>query len=161
MKEKIEVQKKNYEWLLNSINSADIKAGYLIGLDLAIIGLFASQYDDLISKSYSLKCWFFITMLLIFAISILISLFSVVRAIIPRINKEKKSIFYFKSINMIEENEYNNQVISMTEEEIIRDLNNQISVISKITESKFNYVKIGFISFIIALITFLWIFIIN
>lgn len=161
MKEKIEIQTKNYEWLLSSINSADIKAGYLIGLDLAILGLFASNYGDLIPESFSFGCWLIIIMLIIFASTFIISLFSAVSVIIPRINKVKKSIFYFRSINTLEDDEYNNQVISMTYDDLLSDLNSQISIISKIAESKFKNVKTGFIFFIIALIAFVAILIIS
>lgn len=152
MKEKIEIQIKNYEWLLGSINSADVKAGYLFGLDLAMLAVFISESDNLISESPVTSCWLFVILTIVASVCLLISLFWAVKTILPRLRKESHSIFYFKSINVLDKDEYNDRVNSLTEDDLAKDLNNQIYIISQIAEIKFKNVKFGFIFFIIAFI---------
>lgn len=39
--DKIELQQNNYQWQLSCINSADSKAGFLVTINLALIGFAA------------------------------------------------------------------------------------------------------------------------
>ena len=159
LKEKLDIQKSNYEWLLNSINSADMKAGYLIGLELAVIGYILSYYNDLVKDQYCNIQWFVVVLLIVFAISMTIGIIFSLKVIKPRFNKANSSIFYFKSINSFEENKYHDAIMSISEDGLIRDLNTEIYKVSIILEKKYTNVSRSFVCFFISVILLVLIFV--
>lgn len=147
MDDKIEIQKSNYDWLLNSINSADTKAGYLIALDLAIMGYLFSRIAGIAEKTGELSC--VIIVILVTLIFIAISLFFAIKAIWPRLSSKEHSIFYFNSIILNDRNAYSKTIMETPNTELLKDLSGQVWKISGILSAKYINIRFSVVFLII------------
>jgi hypothetical protein len=138
--DKITLQQNNYQWLLSSVASADSKAGFLIVINLAIIGFYFEKWNVYLKSS----C--IVSLIALFDIAsalILISSFFAVKAVFPRFSKNKKSIFYHNAICAIDAESYDKKVAALDEAGILEDLNSQVWILSRIVIKKCKDVKIG------------------
>jgi hypothetical protein len=144
--DKIELQQNNYQWQLSCINSADTKAGFLITVNLALIGFTASQVNKILEKPFlsnHISKWPII-FLLCLAITTLISLFFAAKAIWPRLSSGSTSIFYFKSILNKDIEQYSKEIEYLEPQSILNDLSGQVWELSKIALKKYKNVRTGF-----------------
>ncbi len=148
MKEKIEIQTKNYEWLLGSINNADAKAGLLITIVLALIGFTVTQMDQILDCSRVL----IIVMPIVVLASSLISLTFAIFAIWPKFTRDSKSLFYFNSIRSINKDEYTKWILKSDDNALLEDITGQVWYLSKIIRNKYKHIRIGMVFFSLSLL---------
>ncbi|MEE9554206.1 MAG: Pycsar system effector family protein [candidate division Zixibacteria bacterium] len=163
MKEKIEIQKSNYEWLLNSINNADAKAGFLITVVLALIGFTLTQLNGILDYGFSANCIriCIITVTILVLAFLLISLSFAIAAIWPRLTKKSKSIFYFNSIRNLNKEEYTKWVLQQDENSILDDISGQVWYLSKIVENKYRNIRFGMLFFGLSILFLLLIYLVR
>lgn len=143
--DKLALQQANYQWQLACINSADTKAGFLITIDLTLIGFLITQLDEILGRSFlsrsvSSYTIVFLSCLAFFA---LLSLFYSARAIWPRFSTDCTSIFYFKSILCRDKDQYVKEIDSIGFDDVLKDLNGQVWELSRIAIKKYKDVRTG------------------
>jgi hypothetical protein len=167
--DKIALQQNNYQWQLGCINSADTKAGFLVTINLALIGFAASQVDKILSKphfkmynmlnsSNDMSVWPVI-LLVCLALFTLLSLFFATKAIFPRFSGDSNSIFYFKSILYRDKQQYGHEIESAETAITLNDLSGQVWELSKIAFEKYKNIRTGFWMYGISILLLLAIYI--
>ncbi|MBW1728644.1 MAG: hypothetical protein JRJ62_13945 [Deltaproteobacteria bacterium] len=154
MKDKIEIQKSNYEWLLNSINNADAKAGFLITVVLALIGFTITQMDRELYYSNNSECLEIYLILMIIAVLVfsVISLSFAVAAVWPKFTEGSKSIFYYNAIHSLDKEDYTEWVSKTDDNALFEDISGQVWYLSRIIKNKYKYIRIGMLFFGLSLI---------
>jgi len=142
--DKFQMQQANYEWQMNSINNADSKISLLITLNLAFIGFILVKMDKII-KDYEYIFGVNYGYLLVGAlITITISLAFSIYSIWPRLSKNRTSIFYYNSICNLDKDSYSSSIVSIDEASALKDLSEQVWILSGIASKKYKYIQKGF-----------------
>lgn len=152
--------------LINSwINNADTKVSFALAFSTTILGLifynagsepkalqeFKIAYTD---KALCFHNWCSVVILFLMYFALLIVLicfFLSLRGKIKNTNK-RKSIFFFGTIADYSINDYKAKVFSMNEQELEKDLAEQIHINSQICKNKFKWYNRGFLFLIISAI---------
>jgi hypothetical protein len=140
--QKLEIQRSNYEWQLICINNADAKAGFLITLNLALLGFMLARFDKILPSCNKISILNIVLLCLIVA-SILLSLWFATMAIWPRLSRDTNSIFYFNSIRNRTEEQYKKEMRSIEPTTILDDIDGQVWVLSGIAKDKFANIRNG------------------
>lgn len=141
--DKFQMQQRNYEWQMNSINNADSKISLLITLNLAFIGFILIRLDKLIANRTG-SCLNFPDYLLLGAlIAILLSMVFTIKAIWPRFSNNATSVYYYNSISKTTKDDYSIKINNIGDEALIHDINEQVWILSTIARRKYKGVRNG------------------
>jgi hypothetical protein len=152
--------------LINSwINNVDTKVSFALAFSTTILGLifynagsepkalqeFKIAYAE---KSISFLNWCSVVMLFLMYISFLIVLICFFLSLRGRVvnSNKRKSVFFFGTIANYSMNDYKSKIFSMNEQEIEKDLAEQIYINSQICINKFEWYNRGFAILIVSAI---------
>jgi hypothetical protein len=152
--QKLEVQRSNYEWQLSCINNADSKAGFLVTINLALLGFTFARIDAMLTVSSSGAISTKSIALVVFLVfSTLLSLFFATKAIWPRFSKDINSIFYYISVHKRTKEQYSEEIQSSEMTSILDDLDKQVWVLSGIAEDKFMNIRTSIVIYFIGMLS--------
>ena len=132
------------------INNMDTKASILLAYLAVIVGfvvsngppdLFAQPAPSPITFCYVIKVVFVVTLYLFLFASIVLFLGTLTARI--KGNNEKHSLLFFGEIAKNSLNDYKSKILNRTEEELIKDVLEQVYINSKICTIKSKYYNIG------------------
>lgn len=130
----------NAQWILEKnlswIASADVKAGVIITLNIAMLGGLAATY----SNSPLKICWAQLFTILAAALEVLSTAFTAA-AIFPRLKGPKKSLIFFGKITDLTFTDFDNQLKNSSDEIFLNDLSEQIYRNAEIANEKHLWVK--------------------
>jgi hypothetical protein len=136
----------NAKWILERnlawIAAADIKAGVVISLNLAMLGGLAAAYSSATSKGPP-AYWISALTLAISALSLLCTKF----AVIPRLEGPPLSLIFFEPISNMQRVDYVARIASTSDDELLEDCGKQIHRNAEIACIKHRWVRraIGFL----------------
>lgn len=146
------ILEKNLSW----IASADVKAGVIITLNIAMLGGLAATYADASVRQQCLSFQFVTTAAILEILSTAFTAF----AIFPRLDGPDRSLIYFGKITHLTLAEYNNEFRKASDNDFLSDLTEQIHRNAEIAKVKHIWVKratitsfISSISWVLAIYT--------
>lgn len=130
------------EWIRFSDKKSAFLSAYYSGLFLGII----SYKEHVISSISNFKEWslfFYIAVITIIICLFIAGLFFLISSVFPRLKNlnTDKSLFYFGSIAKLKLIDYFNEMKNLTEEEVKKQISEQIYTNSIIADQKMNNVK--------------------
>ena len=132
------------ERLEKLIRASELKAGLILSFQSLILGLFFDRLDALqITFEKNIA---FIVIVSLWLICASVSIYFAIKCFMPRLEvKFKKNVFFFgdaaRSFGDIEEYTKELLKVYLNEEELFKQLSEQIYIESKIIDEKFNNVK--------------------
>lgn len=135
----------------DSIKHTDNKSAILIGLITLLIGLTTKVFEavNIISEWYNkVLCGFLILFFILYCCTVLLSIIFVSLVFISRYKAEKyrkskklkgNSLLFFGDIDKMGSEEFKKKVSSVSEEEFINEINEQIVINSAISKKKAFY----------------------
>jgi hypothetical protein len=141
------------EW----IKFADKKSAFLTAYYSVILGFLISQKEQIVEELVNYQkyaTFFFVVMLICAAISFLVGLFFLLKSVLPRLKNSltNKSLFYFGSIANMKFVDYSKEIENLTEDEMKKQIVEQIYTNSKIADQKMKNVKKSTIWLVVAII---------
>lgn len=141
------------EW----IKFADKKSGFLTAYYSVILGLLISQKEQLVAEFVNYQKYstcFFVIILICTFISFLVGLFFLLKSVLPRLKNSltNKSLFYFGSIANMKFDDYSKEIENLAEDEIKKQIVEQIYTNSTIADQKMKNVKKSTIWLVVAII---------
>ena len=132
------------ERLEKLIRASEVKAGLILSFQSIILGLFFDRLDGL-EETFGKDIFFFIIVSL-WLICCSISIYFAIKCFMPRLElKFNKNVFFFgdaaRSYGNIEEYTKELLRVYLNEEELFKQLSEQIFIESKIIDEKFKNVK--------------------
>jgi hypothetical protein len=140
-----ELPEKILRLQLDWIKAADAKVPPVFAINIAMLGVISALVNNF--EQWKILTAIFVSL---FLISQLVSLFSVVFAMYPRLNGPKGSNIFFGGISNKDEDMYLQEMRSISEEELRSDFLKQIHVNAKIAAQKYYHVKIAFMWMLIS-----------
>jgi hypothetical protein len=139
----------NAQWILERnlswIATADVKAGVIITLNIAMLGGLATIVNSV--KFVSSWAWVFIAIAA--SLGVLSTNFTAA-CLLPRLDGPEKSLIFFGKITDLDRSDYINVLAKVTDQDYFEDLAEQIHRNAEISMTKHMYVKkatiIAFIS---------------
>jgi hypothetical protein len=142
---KLEQAKWIFERNLQWIAAAEVKIGFIITLDIAMLAALAGLYST--AKSHPLT----LTLLVIVTSSLLfLSLLAAVSSFIPRLNGPDNSLIFFGKIAAINEHAFHKRYQAISEEEFLDDLLQQIYRNAQIASEKHRNVRQSLLAAVLA-----------
>ncbi len=143
------LQRVNY-WISNS----DAKIGIVLAFQGGLTAFLTTKTSDIkqiiTTQSFDISHLILYISILIYGFLLIKSVFSAFKALYPDITTRELSVFYFGSIAQMGATKFKKQFKSLSEEEIINELSDQVCINSKIALDKFTYVKSSIKSLILS-----------
>ncbi|UTD15410.1 hypothetical protein HER15_08000 [Tenacibaculum mesophilum] len=127
-----------FDHYFESINN---KIALYIALNTFIVGSILAGYSSIIKDFKRCLC-LFNTMTSILLLLGLFTLISLVRASLPYISKKPTSLIYFDSISSIPKKEFIDLSKNCSDKDELKDLRNQVSILSNGLSAKYKRLKI-------------------
>jgi len=121
------------------------KGVFIMTINTFILGAFLIGYKDLIKFVCCCNIYLFNILVFIVLLSSIISMMFIITAIIPFLNSNKKSFWFFNDIANRTKQEFLNKIDTQTELELTEDINEQIYYLSIGLKKKHNKVTIALI----------------
>jgi len=145
-----------YNWINN-------KGSFILALNTMIISGFFIGFNNMLPLITQCEMSLFKILIGLIILLSLVAIFIVILAIIPFLNSDKKSFWFFNDVANRELGSFVKEIDNQTNEEIITDLNSQLYYLAKGLKRKHCKIKIALILniiqlFIIGIIAFLIVF---
>ena len=149
-------QLKFAQWVLERnlgwVAAAEIKAGFIVAIDSAMLGVLASSYNsDKLLEHTSFSCWSSAWASLLLAIGV----FCAAMTVFPRVNGPISSNIFFGNICKKGVKDFEREFLSTSLEQFLSDCVAQVHRNSEIANHKFRWVRTSMICSIIAVIPWL------
>lgn len=142
---KLELIITNLERVSKWIEHADQKVGVALVFQAGLITFLTTGrlYDikAILYKKCDFSPLFLLFLLFLFIIFIVKATYYSFKALYPDPEERERSFFFFGSIANMQEGKFKKDFLSLTDEEVEEDLNNQVFINSKIAKEKFKNVK--------------------
>lgn len=124
------------QWILERnlgwIAAADIKAGVIIGVNIALGGGLAAAYSEAESRP-----WFVIILAVLAAVLGMLSVFFSAMAVLPHTKAPMHSLIFFGCIAELDRSEYRQKFEAASENDLLFDLTSQIHRNAEIAYEKY------------------------
>ena len=149
-------QLKYAQWVLERnlgwIAAAEIKAGFIVAIDSAMLGVLASSFNsDKLLEHTSFSCWSSACAFILLGVPVFCSAMTV----LPRVSGPSSSNIFFGNIREKTAEDFKHEFLSANQEQLLSDCLVQIHRNSQIAHNKFSWVRKAMIFSFIAVIPWL------
>jgi len=151
--DQLEFHYRNLERIIDWIKAADTKANLFLVVDVVIVGFIVSHIGEFLKVVGNLKCLFVWVISIIGVLTILCilaSLWYLYRTVYPRVKSRKysegtiQSLTFWESIAEMSADEYMSLTGNLDFTAVVRELQTQSHIISRIANQKFRNVRMGY-----------------
>jgi hypothetical protein len=142
---------KSLSQMIDWIGRHDTRSAGLMGITVAMMGALSAATPPI-------KQWtgLFSVALAITAIGFGYILYQLMRGQIPRMRTDKPSLSFFGTVAGMQQDEFRERFVKMTEEEYLDDVLNQCYVNARILRSKFRCLKRGLTGLLLTAVPWTW-----
>jgi hypothetical protein len=137
--QKIEFTKNQLDRVLGFFPRADAKASVVLGIDIGILALLATNAPS--PKSFEGYMVFAVIPVFL----VVVSLWHLYQGSFPKLEGGTQSLIYFREIANRTESKYLEEFLAVEDDELIKDLLSQIWRNSEILKEKFDHLKLAYI----------------
>ena len=135
-------QLKFAQWVLERnlgwVAAAEIKAGFIVAIDSAMLGVLASSFNsEKLLEHASFSCWSSACAILLLAIGV----FCAAMTVLPRVNGTISSNIFFGNISKKGVKDFEREFLSADLEQLLSDCLAQVHRNSEIANRKFSWVR--------------------